>query len=110
MIVLVKISIALTKHHDQKARCVGGVYFSLYFHIAAHHWKKAGQESKQGRNLEEETDAEAHGGAAYWLASPDLLSLLSYRTQDHQPRDCTTHSLSLPLEDWLFDPVPAGPV
>ena len=30
-------------------------------------------------------------GAANWLASPDLLSLLSYRTQDHQPRDGTTH-------------------
>jgi hypothetical protein len=26
-------------------------------------------------------------GAAYWLASPGLLSLLSYRTQDYQPRD-----------------------
>jgi hypothetical protein len=30
--------------------------------------------------------------AAYWIASPGLLSLLSYRTQDHQPRDGTTHS------------------
>jgi hypothetical protein len=30
-------------------------------------------------------------GAAYWLASPDLLSLLSYRTQDYQARDGTTH-------------------
>jgi hypothetical protein len=28
----------------------------------------------------------------YWLASPGLLSLLSYRTQDHQPRDGTTHN------------------
>jgi hypothetical protein len=27
----------------------------------------------------------------YWLASPGLLSLLSYRTQDYQPRDGTTH-------------------
>jgi hypothetical protein len=26
----------------------------------------------------------------YWLASPGLLSLLSYRTQDYQPRDGTT--------------------
>ena len=31
-------------------------------------------------------------GAAYWLASPGLLSLLAYRTQDYQPRDGTTHS------------------
>jgi hypothetical protein len=27
----------------------------------------------------------------YWLASPGLLSLLSYRTQDYQPRDGPTH-------------------
>jgi hypothetical protein len=30
--------------------------------------------------------------AVYWLAFPGLLSLLSYRTQDHQPRDGTTHN------------------
>ena len=29
---------------------------------------------------------------AYWLASHDLASLLSYRTQDHQVRDGTTHN------------------
>jgi hypothetical protein len=27
----------------------------------------------------------------YWLASPGVLSLLSYRTQDYQSRDGTTH-------------------
>jgi hypothetical protein len=30
--------------------------------------------------------------AAYWLASPGLLSLLSDRTQDYQPGDGTTHN------------------
>ena len=30
-------------------------------------------------------------GTAYWCASPGLLSLLSYRTQDLDPRDDTTH-------------------
>jgi hypothetical protein len=30
--------------------------------------------------------------AAYGLASPDLLILLSYRTQDYQPRDGTTYN------------------
>jgi hypothetical protein len=35
-------------------------------------------------------DAEAMEGC-YWLASLGLLSLLSYRTQGHQPRDGTTH-------------------
>ena len=28
----------------------------------------------------------ASGGAAYWLVLYGLFSLLSYRTQDHQPR------------------------
>jgi hypothetical protein len=37
-------------------------------------------------------DAEATEGVVYWLASPGLLSFLSYRTQDHQSRDGTTHS------------------
>jgi hypothetical protein len=27
----------------------------------------------------------------YWLVSSDMLSLLSYRTQDYQARDGTTH-------------------
>ena len=31
-------------------------------------------------------------GAAYWLASPALLSLLSYTTQDYQPSDGITHN------------------
>jgi hypothetical protein len=30
--------------------------------------------------------------AAYWLASSGLLRLISYRTQDYQPRDGTTHN------------------
>jgi hypothetical protein len=32
----------------------------------------------------------------YWLASPGLLSLLSYRTQNYQPRDGITHKGPLP--------------
>jgi len=34
---------------------------------------------------------------AFWLASPGLLSLFSYKTQDHQPRDGTTHNGLGPL-------------
>jgi hypothetical protein len=43
-------------------------------------------------------------GAAYWLASPGLLSLLSCRTQGHQPRDGITHNqwMALPplITNW----------
>jgi hypothetical protein len=37
----------------------------------------------------------------YWLASPSLLSLLSYRTQDYQPRDGPTHKGPFPLGHYL---------
>ena len=36
-------------------------------------------------------------GAVYWLALHGLLSLLSYRTQDPQPTDSTTHNWLDPL-------------
>jgi hypothetical protein len=47
-------------------------------------------------------DAEAMEGCSLlacfpWLASPGLLSLLSYRTQDYQPRDGPTHKGPFPL-------------
>jgi hypothetical protein len=57
----------------------------------------SGQELTQGRNLEAGADAEAVEGAAYWLASPGLLSLLSYRTQGYQPRGGITHNGPFPL-------------
>ena len=34
----------------------------------------------------------------YWLASPGLLSLLSYGTQDYHPRDAPTHKAPFPLD------------
>jgi hypothetical protein len=39
-------------------------------------------------------------GAAYWIASPSLLSLLSYRTQDYHPgMTSSTMGSALPLDD-----------
>ena len=46
----------------------------------------------QGRNLEAEADAEGMEGAVHWRVPLGLPGLLSYRTQDHQPRNGTTHS------------------
>jgi hypothetical protein len=54
--------------------------------------KEDGTGVKSGRNVEAGADAEAMEGAAYWLAAPGLLSLLSCRTQDHQPTGGTTHN------------------
>jgi hypothetical protein len=44
------------------------------------------------------TDAEPWWVVTYWLGSLGLLSLLSYRTQDYQPRDGPTHKGPFPLD------------
>ena len=49
-------------------------------------------EGSQGRNLEAGADAGAMEGCCSWLASHDLLRLLSYRTQDHQLRGSPTYN------------------
>jgi hypothetical protein len=58
--------------------------------------RKSGLELKQVR--EQELMQRPWRDVSYWLASPGLLSLLSYRTQDYQPRDGTTHKGHFPLD------------
>jgi hypothetical protein len=65
-----------TKHHDQEASWGGKGLFSLHFHIAVHHQRKS---LKQVR--EQELMQRPWRDVPYWLASPGLLSLLSYRTE-----------------------------
>jgi hypothetical protein len=69
--------------------------FSLYFYVAVHHHRKSGLELKQVRK--QELMQRPWRDVTYWLASPGLLSLLSYRTQDYQPRDRTTHKGTSPF-------------
>ena len=79
----------MTKDHESSVGEKG--LFGLHFHITVHYGRKSGQELKQGRILEAGADTEAMECAAFCLAPHGLLSLLSYRTQDHQPRDGTTY-------------------
>jgi hypothetical protein len=58
--------------------------------------RKSGLELKQGRK--QELIQRPWRDALYWLASPGLLSLLSYRTQDYQPRDGPTYKGPFPLD------------
>jgi hypothetical protein len=51
---------------------------------------KRSQELKQVRK--QELMQRPWRDVPYWLAFPGLLSLLSYRTQDYQPRDYTIHN------------------
>jgi hypothetical protein len=64
----------LHKHHDQETSW-GGL-FSLHFHTAVHHQRKSGLELKQVRK--QELMKRPWRGAAYWLASPGLLSFLPF--------------------------------
>jgi hypothetical protein len=69
------------KHHEQKASWGGKDVFVLYFPIVVHHWRKSGQELKQGRNLKAGAAAEAIGlftglfllaYSAYFLIEPRI--------------------------------------
>jgi hypothetical protein len=70
---ILTFSLAAKKHHNQRASWEEKGLFSLYFQMIVHHWRKSGQEIKQGRNLEAGADAEAMVSAAYWLAQPAFL-------------------------------------
>jgi len=63
---------------------------SLYFHNTVHHQQKSGQEFKQGRKLG--LMQRPWRGVAYLIAPQAFYSLLSSRTQDHQPKAGPTHS------------------
>jgi hypothetical protein len=59
------------------------VYSAYIFHIAVNHQSKSGLELKQVRK--QELMQRAWRDVLYWLASPGLLSLLSYRTKTTSP-------------------------
>jgi hypothetical protein len=71
------------KHYGQEASWGGKGLFSLHFRIAVHHQRKSGLELKQVKK--QELMQRPRRDVLYWLASPGLLSLLSYRTQDYSP-------------------------
>jgi hypothetical protein len=58
--------------------------------------RKSGLELKQVRK--QELMQRPWRNVLYWLASPGLFSLLSYRTQDYQPKDGPTHKGPFPLD------------
>ena len=86
--VLVRVSIALMKHRGQKSKLGRKGFIWL---ILPHHCS-SGQELIQGRNVEAGAGAEAMEECCLLACFPGLFSLLSYRPQDHQPRNGTTHN------------------
>jgi hypothetical protein len=74
----------------------GRVYSRLTIPYCCLSPRKSGLELKQVRK--QELMQKPWRDVPYWLASPGLLSLLSYRTQDYQPRDGPTHKGPFPLD------------
>jgi hypothetical protein len=81
---------SFTKQHDQEASWEGKDLFILDIHTAIPHQRKSGLEFKKLRK--QELMQRPWRDITYWLAFPGFLSLLSFRTQDYQPRDGTTHN------------------
>jgi hypothetical protein len=72
------------KHYDQSN--LGKQGFLAYMSISLFIIERSqGRNSNKVKNLEAGVDADLQRGAALWLASHVLLSLLSYRTRTSYP-------------------------
>ena len=94
IIVLVRVSIPGQNIMTKKQVGEERVYSAYTFHIAVNHQRKSGLQLKQVRK--QELMQRPWRDVFFWLASPGLLSLLSYRTQDYQPRDGPTPQGAFP--------------
>ena len=95
VVVLVRVSIpAQTSWPRSKLGRKGFIWLTLPYYCSSP--RKSGLELKQVRK--QELMQRPLRDVLYWLASPGLLSLLSYRTQDYQPRDGPTHKGPFPLD------------
>jgi hypothetical protein len=90
LLVSVFVRVSTTGQNTMTKKQVGEErgYSAYILHIAVHHQRKSGLELKQVRK--QELMQRPWRDVLYWLASLGLLSLLSYRTQDYQPRDGPT--------------------
>jgi hypothetical protein len=94
-VVLVRVSIPGQNIMTKKQLGRKG-FIQLTFPYCCSSPRKSGLELKQVRK--QELMQRPWRDVLYWLASPGLLSLLSYRTQDYQPRDGPTHKGPFPLD------------
>ena len=98
VVVLVRVSIPAQTSWP-RASWGGKGLFGLHFHTAVHHQRKSGLELKQVRK--QELFQRPWRDVLYWLASPGLLSLLSYRTKTTSPEMVPpTRGLSPLITNW----------
>jgi hypothetical protein len=83
--VLVRVTVAVLKHHDQSNLGRKG-----FIRLMPPHHSSSSEEVRTG--IQAGQEPRATKGCCLLAAPPGLLSLLSYRNQDHQLRDGSTHS------------------
>ena len=92
MSVLLRVAIADMRYHDLKQLEEERVYLAYNCISLIWHEGSRDRNSSRGGTWRQELMQTLWTGTAHWLAPHGLLSLLSYRTQDHQARDGTTHN------------------
>ena len=90
-IVLVRATIAVTEHQLPKA-----MWGQMEFISHRFPYKSSSSKAVKAGTWRQELMQRPWRCAAYWLAPHGLLSLLSFRCQDHQPRNGTTHNGPVP--------------
>jgi hypothetical protein len=95
IIVLVRVSIPGQNIMTKKQVGEERVYSAYTFHIAVNHQRKSGLQLKQVRK--QELMQRPWRDVFFWLASPGLLSLLSYRTKTTSPEVAPPTRGSSPL-------------
>ena len=91
-IVLVRVSIAAMKHYDLKVIGKERIYVA---HTSTSLFIIEGSQDRNSNRAgtwRQELMQRPWRGAAHWLALHGLLNLISYKTQDHHPKDDTAHS------------------
>jgi hypothetical protein len=82
---LSQCAVCTKRHHDQRASWEAWVYLadtSISLFIIG---GSQGRSKNRAETWRQELMQRPRRGVAYWLAPHGLLSLLSYRIQDHQP-------------------------
>jgi hypothetical protein len=87
---LVRVTSAVMKHYEQK-QFEEGTAYSAYTSVSLFILKEVRTGTQQAGTWRQEL-TQRPWGCCLLACSPYLRSLLSYRTQGHQPRDGTSHN------------------
>ena len=85
------VTIFVIKHHDQRLLGEERIYLG-YISTVLFVGRTQDRNLNRARTWRQELMQKPWRNDAYWLASLGLLSLFSYRTQDHWPRDGTIYN------------------